>query len=235
MDFIIITWYVNWLSLFSVSRHESNSSILKESEKASRAEETITQQNAKVSVLYDVNEPTVGSLNLAKNADVDVGILGHISVPVRISQNPNSDFGRVHGSADARSDYPPINFVGHGAKGYTGLRVVRRSSVDGVWKVGACEDVLGGQNKDEQNAIMDASMSLFGKFLAATSDNVYSPKGTTNAGRTLSESEWNTSTPLGTFSESIQSWRSFRLAANKDIDSFPKPYMLSPLFNLFLS
>ncbi|GJW94052.1 hypothetical protein Tco_0173724 [Tanacetum coccineum] len=78
--------------------------------------------------------------------------------------------------ADARSDYPPINFVGHGAKGYTGLRVVRRSSVDGVWKVGACEDVLGGLNKDERNAIMDASMALFGEFLAATSDNVYSPK-----------------------------------------------------------
>ncbi|GJX17435.1 hypothetical protein Tco_0218267 [Tanacetum coccineum] len=46
----------------------------------------------------------------------------------------------------------------------------------GVWKVGACEDVLGGLNKDERNAIMDASMALFGEFLAATSDNVYSPK-----------------------------------------------------------
>ncbi|GJX19372.1 hypothetical protein Tco_0222049, partial [Tanacetum coccineum] len=123
-------------TLLCVSRHESRSSMLKESEKASRAEETITQQNAKVSVLYDVNEPTVGSLNLAKlvtssynissmimdfgidlcvsqgvaeevnvgmfdvrNADVDVGIPG--TGTVRISQNPNSDFGRVHGSADA--------------------------------------------------------------------------------------------------------------------------------------
>ncbi|GJX33621.1 hypothetical protein Tco_0243476 [Tanacetum coccineum] len=38
-----------------------------------------------------------------RNADVDVGIPG----TVRISQNPNSDFGRVHGTADARSDYPP--------------------------------------------------------------------------------------------------------------------------------
>ncbi|GKC75598.1 hypothetical protein Tco_1126372, partial [Tanacetum coccineum] len=96
----------------------------------------------------------------------------------------------------------------------------RKMYLHRIWKVGTCEDVLGGLNKDEQNAIMDASMALFGKFLATTSDTVYSSKGTTNAGPMLSESEWNTSTPLGTFLESIQSWRSFWLAANKDIGSF---------------
>ncbi|GJX28131.1 hypothetical protein Tco_0236210 [Tanacetum coccineum] len=58
-----------------------------------------------------------------------------------------------------------------------GILAVRNADVDvGIWKVGTCEDVLGGLNKDEQNAIMDASMALFGEFLAAISDNVYSPK-----------------------------------------------------------
>ncbi|GKD95041.1 hypothetical protein Tco_1374878 [Tanacetum coccineum] len=70
-------------------------------------------------------------------------------------------------------------------------------------EAGACEDVLGGLNKDERNAIMDAIMALCGKFLAAISDNVYSPKGITNDGPTHSAREWNTSTPLGTSSEMI--------------------------------
>ncbi|GJU13003.1 hypothetical protein Tco_1135399 [Tanacetum coccineum] len=72
-------------------------------------------------------------------------------------------------------------------------------------EAGDCEDVLGGPNKDEQNAIMDAIMYLCGKFLDATSDKVYSPKGITNDGPTHSLSEWNTSTPLGISSEPIQS------------------------------
>ncbi|GJX76575.1 zinc knuckle CX2CX4HX4C containing protein [Tanacetum coccineum] len=72
-------------------------------------------------------------------------------------------------------------------------------------EAGDCEDVLGGLNKDEQNAIMDAIMDLCGKFLDATSDNVYSPKGITNDGPTHSLIEWNTSTPLGISLEPIQS------------------------------
>nr|GEW90040.1 zinc knuckle CX2CX4HX4C [Tanacetum cinerariifolium] len=58
--------------------------------------------------------------------------------------------------------------------------VVSRSSIDGAAN-GDCEDVLGGLTKDERNAIMDAIMALCGKLLDATSDNEYSPKGTSSA------------------------------------------------------
>nr|GEY02017.1 retrovirus-related Pol polyprotein from transposon TNT 1-94 [Tanacetum cinerariifolium] len=102
-------------------------------------------------------------------------------------------------------------------------------------EAGACEDVLGGLNKDEQNAIMDVVMDLCGNFLVATSDNVYSPKGITNDGPTHSASEYNTATPLGTSLEPIQSLLEKFSAdmsnlveqpANVDIGYAPNPNML---------
>nr|GEY59012.1 hypothetical protein [Tanacetum cinerariifolium] len=50
-------------------------------------------------------------------------------------------------------------------------------------EAGACDDILGGINKDERNAIMDAIMALCGKFLDTTSDNEYSPKADYSFGK----------------------------------------------------
>ncbi|GJY11907.1 zinc knuckle CX2CX4HX4C containing protein [Tanacetum coccineum] len=98
-------------------------------------------------------------------------------------------------------------------------------------EAGACEDVLGELKKDERNAIIDVIIALFGKFLGATSDNVYSPN-------TNSASDRNISTPLGTSPEPIQSLLekfsadmsnladiSFRKEqiANEDIGYVPSP------------
>ncbi|GJS49456.1 hypothetical protein Tco_0599577 [Tanacetum coccineum] len=68
--------------------------------------------------------------------------------------------------------------------------VVSKSSIDGavddtiIGEDGKPSmDVLGGLNKDERNVIMDVIMALCGKFLAATSDNVYSPKADNSFGK----------------------------------------------------
>ncbi|GJW94054.1 hypothetical protein Tco_0173726 [Tanacetum coccineum] len=76
-----------------VSRHESSSMTRK---MVFKVYAYMGNLNAGRGIAREVN---VGIFSV-RNADVDVGIPGI----VRISQNPNSDFGRVHGSADARRE-----------------------------------------------------------------------------------------------------------------------------------
>ncbi|GJQ90655.1 zinc knuckle CX2CX4HX4C containing protein [Tanacetum coccineum] len=154
--------------------------------------------------------------------------------------------GDVDGTIIGEAGYPSMVHNKVTCDNVTGLFGVSLASIKDIndltrrMEVGACEDVLGGLDKDEWNAIMDVIIALCDKFLAATSDNEYSPKDITNDGPTHSASEWNIDTPLGTSPKLIKSLLekfsgdmsnlsddSFGMEqpANVDISSVPNPNM----------